>query len=62
MQHMRVLEAAGLIIVRRRGRERWNYLNALPIREIYDRWIGEYAENAVNLLVRLKSDLETPAN
>ena len=50
MQHMKVLEAADLIIVQRKGRERWNHLNALPIREIYDRWIGDYAENAVNLL------------
>lgn len=62
MQHMRVLEAADLIIVQRKGRERWNHLNAVPIKEIYDRWIGEYAENAVNLLHRLKSDLETPPN
>jgi len=62
MQHMRVLEAAGLIIVQRKGRERWNHLNVLPIRKIYDRWIGDYAENAVNLLTRLKTDLETPPN
>ena len=60
MQHMRVLEAANLIIVQRRGRERWNYLNALPIKEIHDRWIGEYAEHAVSILSRLKSDLEKP--
>jgi len=62
MQHMKVLEAADLIIVQRRGRERWNHLNALPIRKIHDRWIGDYAENAVDLLTRLKSDLETPPN
>ncbi|WP_422377286.1 ArsR/SmtB family transcription factor [Roseibium sp.] len=62
MQHMKVLEAADLIIVQRKGRERWNHLNALPIKKIYDRWIGDYAENAVNLLTRLKTDLETPPN
>ena len=60
MQHMRVLEAADLIIVQRKGRERWNHLNALPIKQIHDRWIGDYAENAVNILSRLKSDLEAP--
>lgn len=60
MQHMRVLEVADLIIVQRKGRERWNHLNALPIKEIHDRWIGDYAENAVNILSRLKSDLEAP--
>ena len=43
MQHLGVLEKAGLIIVKREGRHRWNYINAVPIREIYDRWINQYA-------------------
>jgi DNA-binding transcriptional ArsR family regulator len=60
MQHMRVLEAADLIIVQRSGRERWNHLNVLPIKEIHDRWIGEYARDAVGLLARLRDDLESP--
>ncbi len=58
LQHMRVLEAAGLIVARREGRERWNHLNALPIKEIHDRWIGDYARNAVSKMTRLKTDLE----
>ena len=58
MQHLRVLEGAELIIVRRRGRQRWNYLNPLPIKKIHDRWIGRYASGAVGLLARLKYDLE----
>lgn len=60
MQHLGVLEKAGLVIVRREGRVRWNYLNAVPIREIYTRWISQYADHSVNLLVKLKSDLEEP--
>ena len=40
MQHLKVLEDADLVIVRREGRERWNHLNALPIKHIHDRWIG----------------------
>ena len=40
MQHLGVLERAGLVIVKREGRLRWNYINPLPIKEIYDRWIG----------------------
>lgn len=58
MQHLRVLEAAELVIVRRKGRERWNHLNPLPIKQIHDRWIGVYAARAVELLDRLKADLE----
>jgi DNA-binding transcriptional ArsR family regulator len=57
MQHMRVLEKADLIIVRREGRERWNHLNALPIKDIHERWIGDYARNAVSLVARLREDL-----
>jgi DNA-binding transcriptional ArsR family regulator len=58
MQHIGVLEKAGLIIVRREGRTRWNYLNAGPFKQISDRWISPYAAAAVDLLARLKRDLE----
>lgn len=58
MQHLRVLERADLVIVRREGRERWNHLNPLPIKHIHDRWIGAYAARAVEMLDRLKSDLD----
>ena len=58
MQHLKVLEEADLVIVRRRGRERWNYLNPLPIKHIHDRWIGTYAARAAEMLDRLKMDLE----
>ncbi len=58
MQHIAVLERAGLIIARREGRVRWNYLNATPFKDIHDRWISPYAREAVDLLARLKRDLE----
>ena len=57
MQHLKVLERADLVIVRREGRERWNHLNPLPIKQIHDRWIGAYAARAVEMLDRLKTDL-----
>ncbi len=57
MQHLKVLEDADLVIARREGRERWNHLNALPIKHIHDRWIGPYAAHAITLLDRLASDL-----
>ncbi|CDP50310.1 Transcriptional regulator, ArsR family [Devosia sp. DBB001] len=58
MQHLNVLEEADLIIVKREGRERWNYLNPMPIKEIFDRWIGQYAGPTVDRLSRLKGQLE----
>ncbi len=58
MQHMGVLERADLVIVKREGRLRWNYLNPLPIKEIYDRWISPYATGAVELLARMKREIE----
>ncbi|PTM98736.1 ArsR family transcriptional regulator [Mycoplana dimorpha] len=58
MQHLRVLEDAGLVIARREGRERWNHLDALPIKAIHDRWISQYAGHAINVLEALKEEVE----
>ena len=53
MQHLRVLEEADLVVVTRQGRQRWNHLNVLPIKQVHDRWIGPYATSAVEFLDRL---------
>jgi DNA-binding transcriptional ArsR family regulator len=58
MQHLGVLEAADLVIAKREGRVRWNHLNVVPVQEIYDRWISRFARPSVELLTRLKKDLE----
>lgn len=58
MQHLKVLEGAGLVLVTREGRERWNYLNALPIQQIHDRWISQYAGQAMTVLGALRADLD----
>ncbi|MBZ9892930.1 helix-turn-helix domain-containing protein [Mesorhizobium sp. BR1-1-6] len=58
MLHLKVLEEADLVVARREGRERWNHLNALPIKQIHDRWISQYAGHALSIIDRLKSDLE----
>jgi DNA-binding transcriptional ArsR family regulator len=60
MQHLKVLEGADLVIAEKRGRERWNHLNPLPIAEIHERWIGPHAALAVRKLAGLKSALEKP--
>jgi DNA-binding transcriptional ArsR family regulator len=58
MQHLSVLEKAELVIVKREGRLRWNYINPLPIKELHDRWIGGYANSAIDLLTRMKREIE----
>jgi len=44
MKHLAVLQKAGLVVVRRRGRERWNHLNGVPLRTAYERWMRPYAD------------------
>jgi len=58
MKHLKVLEEAGLVVTRRRGREKLHFLNPVPIRLIHDRWVSKYAEPWASSLVDLKRDLE----
>src|SRR3954463_1216416 len=58
MKHLKVLEEAGLVVVRRQGREKLHFLNPVPIRLLHDRWIDKYAEREVSALIALKADLE----
>ncbi len=58
MQHLGVLEKAELVIAKRDGRRRWNYLNVAPIREVYERWISPYASPSTELLTRIKRGIE----
>ena len=58
MQHLRVLEGAGLVVAAKKGRERFNHLDAMPIAEIHRRWIGPHAAGAAAGLLGLKDALE----
>jgi DNA-binding transcriptional ArsR family regulator len=58
MKHLVVLEEANLITTRKVGREKFHFLNPVPIREIHDRWISKYAEPWAAALVELKRGLE----
>jgi uncharacterized protein YndB with AHSA1/START domain len=58
MKHLRVLEQAGLVVSRRRGREKLHFLNPVPIRRVHDRWVSKYAEPWAATLSRLKTVLE----
>ena len=58
MKHLRVLEEAGLVTTKRRGREKLHFLNAVPIRLVHDRWVSKYAEPWAAALSGLKTRLE----
>ena len=57
-KHLRLLEDAGLVVSRRRGREKLHYLNPVPIRLVYDRWVSKYTETWAAGLADLKTELE----
>jgi len=59
-KHLQVLEEAGLVVTRRRGREKLHFLNPVPIRLVHDRWVSKYAEPWAAALSDLKNRLETP--
>jgi uncharacterized protein YndB with AHSA1/START domain len=59
MKHLRQLEDAGLVVTRRRGREKLHFLNPVPIRLVHDRWVSKYAEPWAATLSGLKTRLET---
>jgi uncharacterized protein YndB with AHSA1/START domain len=58
MKHLRVLEEAGLVTTKKRGREKLHFLNPVPIRLVHDRWVSKYAEPWAAALTGLKRDLE----
>jgi uncharacterized protein YndB with AHSA1/START domain/DNA-binding transcriptional ArsR family regulator len=58
MKHLRALEAAGLVVTRKVGRERLHYLNPVPVQLISDRWVSRYARPRATALADLKADLE----
>jgi uncharacterized protein YndB with AHSA1/START domain/DNA-binding transcriptional ArsR family regulator len=60
MKHLKQLEEAGLVVTKRRGREKLHFLNPVPIRLIHDRWVSKYAEPWAAALSDIKQRLETP--
>src|SRR5262245_56081456 len=58
MKHLRVLEGANLVFVRRQGRTRWNHLNPVPLRHAYHRWLKPFEEPAADALLALREAAE----
>lgn len=61
MKHLGVLERARLVVVRREGRRRWNHLNAVPLRRVYERWVSGFEDRWAGGLERLRERVETSA-
>ena len=57
MQHLRVLEGAGVVLVRREGRERWNELNAVPIQRELERWLNSFQQASASQLLAFERHL-----
>src|SRR6266850_6600755 len=58
MKHLKLLEEAGLVVTKRRGREKLHFLNPVPIRLVHDRWVSKYSEPWAATLSDLKHSLE----
>jgi DNA-binding transcriptional ArsR family regulator len=58
MKHLRVLESAGLLIVTREGRKRWNALNPVPLRDALRRWVGRYEQVWADVLLDIRDAAE----
>jgi DNA-binding transcriptional ArsR family regulator len=58
MKHLKVLEEAGLLTTQRRGREKLHFLNPVPIRLVYERWVSKYSEPWASALSELKTEIE----
>ena len=61
MKHLKLLEEAGLVTTKRRGREKLHFLNPVPIRLIHDRWVSKYSEPWAAALSGLKTTIEEQA-
>jgi DNA-binding transcriptional ArsR family regulator len=58
MKHLKVLEEAGLVTTRKRGREKLHFLNPVPIQQIQERWVGKFARPWASALIELKDEIE----
>ena len=59
MKHLGILERSGLVVTKKEGQRRWNYLNAVPLREIYEHYVKTYESNWAGKLIALKAQTES---
>lgn len=58
MKHLDLLEEAHLVLIRRKGRMRYNYLNPVPLRQMYERWVSKYESGLAGSLLKFKENIE----
>lgn len=58
MKHLTILEEGNLVVVRREGKYRRNFLNAVPLQEMHNRWVGKYMQSTANSLLNLRAVVE----
>jgi len=58
MRHLEVLSEAGLVASRKRGRQRWHYLNTVPLQKLHRRWAEPAAAGFASALLRLQDTVE----
>ncbi len=62
MKHLSILEKVNLIIPKKEGKHRWNHINAIPLQEVYERWVKKYEAQWASSLLQLKELSEYKAN
>jgi DNA-binding transcriptional ArsR family regulator len=62
MKHLGVLKSAGLLVVTRDGRRRWNALNPVPLREVFRRWVGQNEQVWADVLLDIRDAAEADAS
>ncbi len=60
MKHLGILNRAGLLIVTREGRSRWNAINAVPLRDVLRRWVSRHEEQWADVLLNIRDAAEAP--
>lgn len=58
MKHLKILEEANLVLIRREGRMRYNYLNVVPLQQLYERWVTKYQGESASSLIQFKNIVE----
>lgn len=58
MNHLRILEEAELVTTLKQGRQKFHYLNPVPIRLVHDRWISRFSEPRVATITAIKAHVE----